>query len=43
MKKALMFFLIAVLITTLAGQVVTAYSSAYFDEGIEAIVSLFYK
>ena len=32
-----------VVVLTSAGQVVTAYSSAYFDEAMQAIVSLFYK
>jgi hypothetical protein len=41
--KVLYFTKEGVVVLTTAGQVVTAYSSAYFDEAMQAIVSLFYK
>lgn len=41
--KVLYFTKEGVVVLTAAGQVVTAYSSAYFDEAMQAIVSLFYK
>ena len=41
--KVLYFTKEGVVVLTSAGQVVTAYSSAYFDEAMQAIVSLFYK
>ena len=41
--KVLYFTKKGVVVLTSAGQVVTAYSSEYFDEAMQAIVSLFYK
>ena len=41
--KVLYFTKEGVVVLTSAGQVVTAYSSAYFYEAMQAIVSLFYK
>ena len=41
--KVLYFTKEGVVVLTAAGKVVTAYSSAYFDEAMQAIVSLFYK
>ena len=41
--KVLYFTKEGVVVLTSTGQIVTAYSSAYFDEAIQAIVSLFYK
>ena len=41
--KVLFFTKEGVVMLTSAGQVVTAYSSEYFDEAMQAIVNLFYK
>ena len=41
--KVLYFTKEGVVVLTASGQVVTAYSSAYFDETMQAIVNLFYK
>lgn len=41
--KILYFTKEGVVVLTETGKVVTAYSSAYFDETMKAIVSLFYK
>ena len=41
--KVLYFTKEGVVVLTSGGQVVTAYSSAYFDEAMQAIVKLFYK
>ena len=41
--KVLYFTKEGVVVLNAAGQVVTAYSSAYFDEAMQAIISLFYK
>ena len=41
--KVLYFTKEGVVVLTSTGQIVTAYTSAYFDEAMQAIVSLFYK